>query len=140
MKSASFFLRILTPLSLLCNVDWQSYGSLSDLRSIFKSCKATHSISILSSVMHVRVSFESGLNRGFCIFSNLTVTHSSTHYSVKQHRRAMEEVSKCAAENCALYAFIQFSHKISVLDVIIYIVYRYFLCAVKSKSDQSRRV
>ena len=99
-----FLLRILTPLPLLCDVDWQSYGSLSGLRSIFKSCKAPHSISIFSSVMVLLLQlFKFDLRP-----TRIPITQS------KQHRRVMKEVSKCAEENCAFHAFIQFSHHISV--------------------------
>ncbi len=53
--------------------------------------------------------FESGLNRGFFKNQMSTLTHSSTHNSVKQHRRAMEEVSKYAEDDRASYEFIRFS-------------------------------
>ncbi len=37
--------------------------------------------------------------------------------SAKQHRRAIEKVSKCTKENCAFYECIPFSHNISVFDI-----------------------
>ena len=131
-KKHSFLLRILTPLSLLCDVDWHSYGSSSGLRSIFKSCEASHSISILSSVMHdycmCEYPFESGLNRGFCNFQNSTLIYYITHNLIKQHRRAMEEVSN-AKKKTALFMHVFHCHRI--FQFLIYLlVYRYFLCAV----------
>ncbi len=44
--------------------------------------------------------------------------HSSTHNLAEQHLRAMEEVSKCAKENCAFHECIPFSH-ISVADLTV---------------------
>ena len=45
-EKRSFLLRILTPLPLLCNVVWLSYGYSNGLRSNFKSCKSPYSIQI----------------------------------------------------------------------------------------------
>ncbi len=73
---------------------------------------------------------------GFCILKvKPQLTRSSTHNPVKQHRRAMEEVSKCAEENCAFHEIIQFSHHISLFDIPYVTIRKYtqtfFLCAVQ---------
>ena len=125
-----FPLRILTPLPLLCDVDWQSYGSLSGLMSILKSCEAPlfnfnfvfcdPCASIILNLVWIGA------------FANLnsTLTHSSAHNSVKQ-LRATEQLSKCAEKN-ALYLN-SFDFQI-ITQVLIYLttlkVWRYFIDAV----------
>ncbi len=48
---------------------------------------------------------------------DLNLLEYGTQIQVKQHRRATEEVSKCAEENRALHEFIRFSHNISGFDM-----------------------